>query len=37
MGKRYRTRRAKKLGFKAETNFDEIIKVYIEEDLKLSK
>ena len=29
--------RAKKLGFKAETNFDEIIKVYIEEDLKLSK
>ena len=29
--------RAKKLGFKAETSFDEIIKVYIEEDLKLSK
>ena len=29
--------RAKKLGFKAETNFDEIIKVYIEDDLKLSK
>ena len=29
--------RAKKFGFKAETDFDEIIKVYIEEDLKLSK
>ena len=29
--------RAKKLGFKAETNFDEIIKVYIEEDLRLAK
>ena len=29
--------RAKKFGFKAETDFDEIIKVYIEDDLKLSK
>ena len=29
--------RAKKLGFKAETNFDEIIKIYIEEDLRLAK
>ena len=29
--------RAKKLGFKAETNFDEIIKVYIEDDLRLAK
>ncbi len=28
------TKRAKELGFKAESNFEEIIKVYIEDDLK---
>ena len=28
------TKRSIELGFKAETNFDEIIKTYIEDDLK---
>ena len=28
------TSRAKELGFKAESNFEEIIKIYIEDDLK---